>query len=371
MLRPEVELRGGRLERVEHEVPDPGGQAFLDLAQHLGRASREVDALEVLERTPGSHDPRERLALLGKGLLRVVGRDEMQEVLVRERERGGVAPCRFEGGDDLGTVLHDLGGEARRPRDPSVGVDDAAKDRRREGRRLRRGRVRELPASGDPHLEPSAHRRADLHLIELVEATVEAHRSPGEQPPDDLERLVGARAAFGLPLADRFELPLVPAGAGAEDEPLAGERLQGRELLRQDDRVAGGHDEDRGPEADPAGRRRRVRQRDDRVEPRHVVEAVPVQEMVGRPERIEPELLGAPRERGDLLAAAPVRADEGRKEDPDPKAGRGGRHQRRPATFSARSTRSCSAASSGRSGGRTCASSITPRRTSVCFTRAR
>ena len=151
-------------------------------------------------------------------------------------------------------------------------------------------------------------------------------------------RLVGARAAFGLPLADRLELPLVPAGAGAEDEPLAGERLQGRELLREDDRVAGRHDEDRGSEADTAGRRRRVRQRDDRVEPRDVVEAVPVQEMVGRPERVEAELLGVLRERGDLLAAAPVRADEGREEDPDPKAGRGGRHQRRPASFSARST---------------------------------
>jgi hypothetical protein len=122
----------------------------------------------------------------------------------------------------------------------------------------------------------------------------------GEEPPDELDGLVRARAALGLAHPHGLELALVPPRADAEDHAIARQRLQRRELLAQQHGVTGRQDEDGRPEANPRGRRGRVGQAEHRVKPRRPVEHAAVKQVVGCPHGVESQLLGPSRERGDL-----------------------------------------------------------------------
>ena len=103
--------------------------------------------------------------------------------------------------------------------------------------------------------------------------------------------------------ADRLVFHLVPADAGAEDDPVVGEELEGRELLREENRVAERHDQDRGPQSDALGHPRRDRERENRLQPVHRVEPLPDEQMIGDEQRVEAEVLDGSRKCLDPLGA--------------------------------------------------------------------
>ncbi len=107
VLEPEVELPRRRFECVEHQVLHPGADPLVDLGQHLGQGSRQVDTLEVLERS-ALHHRGERPPLLALGLAGILRRDEMQEVLVGDRECRRVSASVGERGADLREIVADL-----------------------------------------------------------------------------------------------------------------------------------------------------------------------------------------------------------------------------------------------------------------------
>src|SRR5262249_5208382 len=84
----------------------------------------------------------------GESLLTVPGGNEMEEVLMRDRERAQVAARCRERGADFGEVFLDLRRKGRGARDPSVGGDDPPEDRRGQHGPLGGRRVRELRAAG-------------------------------------------------------------------------------------------------------------------------------------------------------------------------------------------------------------------------------
>ena len=66
------------------------------------------------------------------------------------------------------------------------------------------------------------------------------------RPPQDRQRLVHAGGAVVERHAERVELLLQPAGADAEQEPTAGDVLQGERHAGREQRVTQGQDEDPG-----------------------------------------------------------------------------------------------------------------------------
>ena len=104
--------------------------------------------------------------------------------------------------------------------------------------------------------------------------------------------------------ADRLVLGVVPADAGAEDDPVLGEELERRQLLGEEHRVAQRHDQDRRPEADALRDAGGDRQRRERLEERHRVEPLRGEQVVGDEQRVEAEVLDLARERLD--AARPL-----------------------------------------------------------------
>jgi hypothetical protein len=85
VLSPQIQLPKRGIQRMQYEVPGPGAEALVDLGEHLAQRSRQVDLLEILERPPFAHDGGEGPPLLALGLGRILGWDEMEEVLMSDR----------------------------------------------------------------------------------------------------------------------------------------------------------------------------------------------------------------------------------------------------------------------------------------------
>ncbi len=83
-----------------------------------------------------------------------------------------------------------------------------------------------------------------------------------------VEILVGDRAAILEVGADRAELGLEIAHTDAEHRPAVAQHVEGRELLREHDRVALREDHDAGRELDRRGVGRGPREREQRIERR-------------------------------------------------------------------------------------------------------
>ncbi len=108
MLGPKFQLRSRWLQGVEDEVFDADGYPRPELLKDLGGRARQVHLLEIFEGPAVSHDRRVDAPLLGEGLLTVLGGNEMEEVLMCDRERVQIAARRLERGPDLGEVFLDL-----------------------------------------------------------------------------------------------------------------------------------------------------------------------------------------------------------------------------------------------------------------------
>ena len=106
--------------------------------------------------------------------------------------------------------------------------------------------------------------------------------------PAQVDRLLRVRAAIAKPVgsANVRELLRAPADAEPGDQAAAGQGVERRELLREDDRVAHRDDDHAGPEANLAGAPGRPGEgRDGLVDPAVVLlGGVVDEEVVGRPD---------------------------------------------------------------------------------------
>src|SRR5260370_41341725 len=105
MRGPNLERRSGWLEAVEDEVYAADGCPRPELLKDLGGRARQVHLLEIFEGPAVSHDRRVDAPLLGEGLLTVLGGNEMEEVLMCDRERVQIAARRLERGPHLGELF--------------------------------------------------------------------------------------------------------------------------------------------------------------------------------------------------------------------------------------------------------------------------
>ena len=302
MLGPEVQLRRRRLQGVQDQVLDADGYPRPELVHDLGGRARQVHLLEILERPLVPMIAVKARRCSARAFARSSVGTRWRKFSCANVNVPGSRPAASSAGRisarssaicdgrDVGRAIHPSEATIRRS---TAGASDGP---------LRGGRVRELPASGAPQAQRRAHRRADLHVPQLVEPALVGHGLAGEQPAYDRDRLVGAPAPLRPPLPDGLELPVIPARSHAQDVALVGEGLEGRDLLGQDDRMAGRQDKDRGAQAEPRRRRRHVGERDDRVEPRDRVEPALVQQVIGRPDGVKAQVLGAPRERRELCS---------------------------------------------------------------------
>ena len=106
--------------------------------------------------------------------------------------------------------------------------------------------------------------------VDVGEGVVAAVERRGTLPPERGPRgqvLVDEVAARLPRHAHRLVLGAEPADGGLHDEPAGGEQVEGRELLRQEQRVAQGRDDRRRDEPDALRRRRDRRQHHDGARP--------------------------------------------------------------------------------------------------------
>jgi hypothetical protein len=160
-------------------------------------------------------------------------------------------------------------------------------------------------------------RRGVLHdAVEPVVRPGEAGRALGPERPRDLERLLQAleadRGRLEIPPAVGLVLPLVPAGAEAQDRAPAADQIERRRHLDRHRGVAVGHTEDELAEADAPGDRRDRAQRGEafqhRLGDRVAGVAAFVEEVVVEPERVEACLVDGPRDALHGVPRVPGRA---------------------------------------------------------------
>ena len=136
---------------------------------------------------------------------------------------------------------------------------------------------------------------------------MERLHGPAPEVPPEGDRLVKVRAADVEPVgrAQVGELGPVPADADAGDDPAAGQGVERRQLLGQDDGSALGHDDDARAEPDPGMPRADVGEGEDRLEdPAVFVGRVAIdQDVVGRPDGRPADPVGDLRRRLDPLRA--------------------------------------------------------------------
>ena len=132
-----LELRRIRGHRVQDEVLDAGVDAGLERGDHLVRRAEQVDGLEVVLAALGAHHLEEGAVLLLARLDRVVGQDQVQEVLVRDDAFVGVTAVLAVVGLELHPVAGDVLRRAGRARDPAIGAQDARLDRFHEPGQVR------------------------------------------------------------------------------------------------------------------------------------------------------------------------------------------------------------------------------------------
>jgi hypothetical protein len=114
-------------------------------------------------------------------------------------------------------------------------------------------------------------------------------------PQADRLRQVGAADRESILRREVPELAGVPAHADAGDDTATGQGVERGELLRQDDRIPLGHDDDARPQAQRRMPRANPGERLDRVVVDPVVGGVvaPIDEdVVGRPDRVPAQSLG-------------------------------------------------------------------------------
>ena len=98
-------------------------------------------------------------------------------------------------------------------------------------------------------MRPLRRRRLDDDVLEPpVAALMGEARARGPGPQDHLERLLEARLGLLRRNAETLELAVAVALADAEVEPAAGDEVEGRGLLGEQDRVVPGQGHDGGPE---------------------------------------------------------------------------------------------------------------------------
>jgi hypothetical protein len=134
----------------------------------------------------------------------------------------------------------------------------------------------------------------------------------GDQAGKDAQRGVGAPTAFapGHPGRGPRRLVTVAASANTEDHPAARYVLERGDLLGDPDDGVQRKDHHAEPEADPGGGPGRGRQRDRAVDQRC---ARTRNKLVNRPHRLQAEVLGMPRRRGDVSRQFPRPAHAGEK----------------------------------------------------------
>ena len=167
-------------------------------------------------------------------------------------------------------------------------------------------------------------RRGGQHdPLEPREPAVEAGRVLGPQRAQDLDVLVGARAALGGIDAERAELLLHPPGPDAQHEAAVAQDIERGDLRGEVDRVAVGQDQHARAEPHAIGDGADHRQRHQRVEPlhprrhRHLRPGVAVRVLARALVRAAPR--GAPPRPSRTRAARPPR----RPAAPSPCRGRG------------------------------------------------
>ncbi len=113
----------------------------------------------------------------------------------------------------------------------------------------------------------------------------------------DRDRLLEIRPADGEPILDAEvpELGRAPAGPESDDQAAFGQLVDGRELLREDDRVPHRDDDHAGPDADgPEPTRNPCQKREHLVDAAVVLGVARVdEEVVGAPDVAEPVSFGS------------------------------------------------------------------------------
>src|SRR5207302_6973834 len=98
----------------------------------------------------------------------------------------------------------------------------------------------------EPELEPGSRRpRMEAHPVQPARPSLVAHRRPAPEQADDLERLL--QAGDALTPSDRERAALdrrIDAEPARRKQAPAADRVDRRELLREQDRIARGQHED-------------------------------------------------------------------------------------------------------------------------------
>src|SRR5256886_6222576 len=126
-----------------------------------------------------------------------------------------------------------------------------------------------------------------------VVASVEIDRSTGPQGLDDGDPLLETVEAFlerRKPDPKRLVLGDIPSGADPEDQPAAGEEVDGGGHPGEQGRVSKRHRAHQRAEPDPASALRQRRQRRPAFERRPLPVSTEAEEMIRAPQRIEAEL---------------------------------------------------------------------------------
>src|SRR5438045_3087002 len=267
-------LLGGGTDRIQDDVVAAGGAEALDRLGTLpGGADDPVlpgEGLEVL-RVP----LRERLGPHGLGRLVVAAHGDEREV--RGGEMREIAPGGAGRGTDLVETLRvPLG--LHHVRDPAVPLPAGARE----------GGVG-TPADPDGRAGLLHRLGIERDAGELREPPLEGRGRVAPERAHDLDRLGHARAPLAVRHAADLELlRILAADADAEDQPAAGQRVEGRGDLRRDGGRPQREQVDGGAETQAGGDRHVAGQERERLVHR-IVEG----NVVTRPHAVEAERLDA------------------------------------------------------------------------------
>jgi hypothetical protein len=130
--------------------------------------------------------------------------------------------------------------------------------------------------------------RGHLHAVVSEGSSLEREPTAGPRSPQDLDRLLGPGAAFGLRRAEHPELLLAPAVPDPQEQPASRELVDDRRVLGQPERVVQRREDDAGSELDPFGH---GGERGEHREQRREV-AVRGTVVFAHPRRVEPDAFG-------------------------------------------------------------------------------